>query len=400
MSKTPATYSIWLDFIRGVAAFVVFAGHARVLFVGSILGQVGIGTQQGSVARQATGHATTDPGHIAVIVFFVLSGYLVGGSVIRAMNNGRWSPANYAVQRISRLWTVLLPVLALGFLLDHLGMFLLGSGGIYGAPRGQGIVFEDIAERLTLSTVLGNAFFVQGILVKTMGTNSPLWTLSYEFWFYVAFPFVAVMTRRESATSARIGCLGVLLGLYMFVGWRIAFYFFLWMLGALLEIVPKSLPRRIARRCALISALIFVVVCIALLKFKLSLFVSDTIEAFAFSLMCYFILHETAPYTANAFSRFSVSISSMSYTLYLTHAPILVFISALVMSSWAPWPVSMAGLLKFSAVTFVAFLVSVAMYRLFERRTPLVRNSMLSRVPRRWLLYTVGPSRQADPQGR
>ena len=52
-------------------------------------------------------------GHTAVIIFFVLSGYLVGKHVYLAFNTGRWSWREYAIKRLSRLWIVLIPALIL-----------------------------------------------------------------------------------------------------------------------------------------------------------------------------------------------------------------------------------------------------------------------------------------------
>lgn len=53
-----------------------------------------------------------------VIVFFVLSGYLVGGSVLRSMALDRWSWRGYLLNRMTRLYTVRVPALVLGAVLD------------------------------------------------------------------------------------------------------------------------------------------------------------------------------------------------------------------------------------------------------------------------------------------
>ena len=63
----------------------------------------------------------TGLGHQAVVVFFVLSGYLVGGSVLTAYQSGRWSWAAYALRRLTRLWVVLLPALIITLAVDGLG---------------------------------------------------------------------------------------------------------------------------------------------------------------------------------------------------------------------------------------------------------------------------------------
>ena len=63
----------------------------------------------------------------------------------------------------------------------------------------------------------------------------------------------------------------------------------------------------------------------------------------------------------------------MSYTLYLAHAPILVFVSSLLMPVWRPWTVNPIGLAKFGMTTLAVFMLAAGLYWLFERRTPQVR---------------------------
>ena len=109
-------FSVHLDAVRGIAAFVVFFGHAREIFLASpTVALLGTATSR---ATQASGPRTTW-GHQAVIVFFVLSGLLVGGSVIRDVRNGRWSWRKYLVQRVTRLWIVLLTAILIGWGLDR-----------------------------------------------------------------------------------------------------------------------------------------------------------------------------------------------------------------------------------------------------------------------------------------
>ena len=43
LEKLPK-YSVWFDFIRACAALAVFIGHARVLFLSSIVAEIGLAT--------------------------------------------------------------------------------------------------------------------------------------------------------------------------------------------------------------------------------------------------------------------------------------------------------------------------------------------------------------------
>ena len=57
--------------------------------------------------------AATRGGWVGVDVFFVLSGFLVGGSVITATKQGNWSGCRYILRRLTRLWIVIVPALRL-----------------------------------------------------------------------------------------------------------------------------------------------------------------------------------------------------------------------------------------------------------------------------------------------
>src|SRR5204863_1384009 len=82
-------------------------GHARVLFMASVTPDESVSPTT-RILYFLSGY-----GHTAVVVFFVLSGFLVGGTVIRSDRNGRWSWRGYVLQRGTRLYVVLIPALLL-----------------------------------------------------------------------------------------------------------------------------------------------------------------------------------------------------------------------------------------------------------------------------------------------
>src|SRR5579871_6819595 len=100
--------SVHLDALRGFAALSVLLNHWRGAFF----------ADYSSLAHQnplmAAAYVASGLGHQWVIVFFVMSGYLVGGSVIRSVTEGRWSWSSYLLARLTRLYVVLLPALLLG----------------------------------------------------------------------------------------------------------------------------------------------------------------------------------------------------------------------------------------------------------------------------------------------
>ena len=101
-TRTPAR-DFGLDALRLLAAFLVVAEHARAaVFIPW--------TQlEGGRMLLAPFYALTSMGHEAVMVFFALSGFLVGGQAIRRLRRGTFSARDYALRRLVRLWIVMIP---------------------------------------------------------------------------------------------------------------------------------------------------------------------------------------------------------------------------------------------------------------------------------------------------
>jgi peptidoglycan/LPS O-acetylase OafA/YrhL len=354
-----------LDALRGAAALIVFAGHARELFIASPRAAAGLGAAAGS------GGGTT-VGHQAVMIFFVLSGYLVGGSVLRQLGAGRWGPGDYAARRLARLWTALLPALVIGWLLDTGGMALFGADSIYGGPAGQSQVTPDLGAHLSFAVFAGNALFLQEILVPALGTNVPLWSLSYEFWFYVLFPILVIASVRRTATAKRVAAIVALAAIGAFVGWHIAVYFLMWMLGAALEFLPRRLPARLAAALLPLAVVAFAVLNVALLKLRLNLFVSDFVGALGCAAMLWVVLQAGGAWQSRLYARIAHFIAEMSFTLYLVHLPALVFLSGLFVRPWERWPLDLSHIAIVVTLMALVFAYAYGLYLCFERRTPVV----------------------------
>ena len=106
-----------LDLMRGGAAILVMLGHLRNLFLVSPAEVVSTAGVLVKFVYLISGFS-----HFAVMIFFALSGFLVGGSVIRGRMEGKWSWSAYFAMRLTRLWIVLIPALLLGAIWDHSGI--------------------------------------------------------------------------------------------------------------------------------------------------------------------------------------------------------------------------------------------------------------------------------------
>ena len=176
-----------LDLVRGLSALLVMLGHLR----GFIFVDYGALAHPGLLQKAL--YFATGLGHQAVMVFFVLSGYFVGGSVLAGLHKGSFNWRGYAAARLSRLWMVLVPALVLTLGLDWLGGRwnpAAYAGGLNASFMSGPSVAQPAAHDVL--TLVGNLGFVQTVCVPVFGSNGPLWSLANEFWYYLLFPLVAV----------------------------------------------------------------------------------------------------------------------------------------------------------------------------------------------------------------
>lgn len=216
----------WFDIVRGVCALLVCAGHLRAVLVVEFSA-----IDQPSFWHQIF-YALTGLGHQAVIVFFVLSGFFVGGAVLKPGFDGR----RYAVARLARLWVVLLPCLLLTCWLDAVTRGLAPSI-LDGANQARWHSGPEAGRYdAGASTFLGNALFLQTVAVPVYGSNSPLWSLACEFWYYVLFPLLAVAlgwAGQGAATASRVLALAAAMALLSWLPADLIGGFAVWLMGTL-----------------------------------------------------------------------------------------------------------------------------------------------------------------------
>jgi peptidoglycan/LPS O-acetylase OafA/YrhL len=121
-------------------------------------------------------------GYLGVDVFFVISGYLIGGQLVRELSStGRIDLAGFYARRARRILPASLTVIAL----TMIAMLFL-------APplRGPGIAIDAIWSDLSAANM---RFAIQGTDYLAAVTPSPLqhyWSLGVEEQFYVVVPLV------------------------------------------------------------------------------------------------------------------------------------------------------------------------------------------------------------------
>lgn len=381
--------SVLLDLVRGLAAFLVLSVHLRnMLFI-----DYPEAIHRGASRLWIVPYVLSSGGHQAVVIFFVLSGYLVGGSVLRSLRQKQWQWRSYLLHRIVRLWIVLLPGLLLCFLWDSIGLRshrLLYRGIIPNYETG------DIFKLHTVKAFFGNLFFLQPMLVPTYGSDGSLWSLSYEFWYYLLFPLGLIAFRREFSWRTRCICFASFLTAAWFVRTHILSMFPLWLLGVVLAIVPAPRAGTIARWT---TAIVYVsLVFFFSRKALLPLLVQDYIFAIISAIFLWIMLSarkETDK--AGYFTRGSRELSRFSYTLYVVHQPVVLLAASFLIGTQRWFPdtkhlIEGSGLL----LTTLAYAYGIAI--MTEYRTETVRQWIELRlgISSRKKEHTATPIREAN----
>jgi peptidoglycan/LPS O-acetylase OafA/YrhL len=362
-----------LDMLRGVAAIAVTLAHLRQ---GFLVDPSDIRVPWNPLIRIV--YFVTAFGHYSVMIFFVLSGFLVGRIALRGRMDGNFSWSDYATNRLTRLYVVLIPALIIGAVWDVIGIHLFGTSGIYGGltPNHS----DAVLPHLSAGIMLGNAFFLQGILTPSFGANGPLWSLSYEFWYYVLFPLIVLAFPLGKAgwTSVLYGAAACIV--VLFIAQPMRTYFLIWLLGATINLAPEK-PGQPGYLWVL-AAVGTAVLVVAALKFKTDINeCGDFVVGAATAAMILVILRSSARSRSGLYSRAARGLAGFSYTLYLVHGPVMVFVSAWLVPPrmWQPTAPHLA-IAAALCIFIIAYALLIAQFT--EWRTDAVRRRVNALVHR------------------
>jgi peptidoglycan/LPS O-acetylase OafA/YrhL len=371
---------VWLDLVRGASAIAVCAGHLRNAIVRDYV------ELHAPNAFQQFFYIVTGMGHQAVMVFFVLSGFFVGGSILRSGKKFRAS--EYAIARLTRLWVVLIPALFMTLAIDHVVAAKAPEvfHGAYVAIWHSGPSADEIFSTFSTSilTFLGNVFFLQGILTPVFGTNGPLWSLANEFWYYAIFPLTVIALGYCGASGK--GWLRLLSGitaasLMLALHGRILSGYFVWLMGVIAYLLCNKLQSK-KRPLGLLCALSIFSISLAYGRGRLAAYHAplglsgDFIVGLGFFTVCVVIARWPAPresFLGIVAEKFVRTLSDFSYSLYLCHFPIIIVIAIFGYKSAKVLP-DLPGLLQFFGWLVVLLSLGMLFWFLFERHTRFIRD--------------------------
>jgi peptidoglycan/LPS O-acetylase OafA/YrhL len=369
---------IWLDLVRGLAAVAVCASHLRN---GLIVDYGQYSALQEPNIAQKVFYFSTGLGHQAVIIFFVLSGFFVGSSIIK--NVKRFNFTKYMITRLSRLWIVLIPALILTAIVDSILMSH--------SPEILSGTYNPVSNSLpslgkyssSWSTFFGNIFFLQGMLTPVFGTNGPLWSLANEFWYYILFPLLLITVGKCGANIEiryRFITLTLVLGICLTIPIDILEYFFIWLMGVGVFLLTQKLQ---VKSNVYFIALAFGIFLASLIYSKLDslnkIWIdADFVVALGFSILCFFLSNKNkAQYSFNKLiQNLSVNLSNISYSIYLSHFPFVVLIIAFGFKMERITP-NATGVVIYSLWLISLICVGSIFWYLFERHTYTLKYILL-----------------------
>lgn len=366
-----------LDALRGLSALAVCAGHCRNLFYLDL-------SQGESNIFCKMFYLFTSLGHEAVVVFFVLSGFFIARQVLSWFVSNRFSWKKYLAHRLVRLYIVLIPCLVLTAVWDRLGLTVFRSTDsiYYGDPLGSAVITSDLTQNMGWSVFVGNALFLQDVICKPFGSNTPLWSLSYEFWYYMIFPMLFSVRRQDLSLMIRIFAVSVALLLIFILPAPIRLYFLIWSLGAGVNFLPTGTGTRRSNLILILPA--GTLFAFGLIQAKLRLiagdpFLSDFVMALCMLPLLIVILRcrSNGP---SWYARVTHVLASFSFTLYLAHLPALVLLrQALMNDAVSRWSLSLGSLLAGLVIFLAVVAYAHCLATVCEFRTNFVRDKLFGK---------------------
>jgi peptidoglycan/LPS O-acetylase OafA/YrhL len=189
-------FSLYLDLVRFFAALLVFVSHTNSRYLSQEIVPF------------------SSHGHLAVMFFFVLSGFVIA----YVTDTKEKTFCLYWSSRFSRIYSVAIPVVLLTPLIDYSGIYLSNISEIYNEHPGDYPWIRVISSLLFLN----EAWFFSIMSFS----NTPYWSLGYELPYYLIYSLAVFLKGKKRIWSIAI--------VSLFIGPKVLLLFPVWLMGVYL----------------------------------------------------------------------------------------------------------------------------------------------------------------------
>lgn len=296
--------SIFLDVLRILASLTVFYIHAFNSWFPL------------DAHKEGT---PGEPSHSAVIVFFVLSGFVIGHTTI-SRNRGF---AQFAQARLSRLCAIVIPALAITAVIQLI------------AIQADPAFVATFARSHSFYRYLLSGLFLNEIWFSSAAPpiNIVLWSLSFEFWYYAIFGLWVF--RKGGWKSFILPVLALFIA-----GPKILMMMPIWLCGYLAYILPR--PKLSTRTAWILVFTGFVVTYIALRTipfypylvgfepfYYANQFATDWVIGVILSATLWILPTGTEQVAESEIAPWLRKLADLTFPLYVLHYPLLILWRAL-----------------------------------------------------------------------
>ena len=290
-------FSFCLNWLRFGAAFVVLWGHGQFL----------MGRGESSFIGSY--------GHTMVILFFVMSGYIIA----RTTKDGIPDIQTYLVHRLVRVYIVALPVVLLSFL-------IFGFYYYFGFDY-----FLEYENKFNFIHFLKSLFFLNHTWSSGdyLILNDPFWSLCFEFWYYLLFALIFY----KNSIFYRL----LAIAIFLSMGPSLWVLFPIWLMGVLLVYLK---PVNLDKNLLLLGAVVFFCMALAVNGFGVDVyvqsylsthfpqiwilgpatkFITDNLVGLAFLISLWFLSSIQVFALRPKFVKIGSVLAGFSFSLYLMH---------------------------------------------------------------------------------
>lgn len=368
----------FLDGLRGLAALYVMLGHARWLLWEGFSDGFALHPERYSLLGKLAAYAslTLYYGHQAVVFFFVLSGFVIHIRYAKSLRSGQskgFDLRSYLWRRFKRIYPIFLFAFLATFVVDQIGN--LNHYNIYSQSTPYSLINLNVLQNFSPPIAAGNLLLIPD--VGAWGSNGPLWSLRFEWWFYLIYPLFWFMTRRSIKLSSFFVLILFILS-FVRSWWPIPTFsiifgaFPAWWMGALLAEVYTGRLRIPFARIAVLAGLFVILPFMVAPLVQISEPIQDFLWALGFTgLLSACFAWQNRGGSLGLVERLGF-LGDISYSLYVLHFPVLVFLSGWLMAQSSdktlPHTFEWIGI-----GAILCIVIANAVHLLIER--PLLRNS-------------------------